>query len=276
MVCRELHFSKHAMAVWEADKASLQGTPMELADLTGSRIWDSALLLATFLDVYYPAESDGIEGKTVGEIGAGCGVAGLLCAKSGARHTVFLDRCDRALAQVARSAEENGIPSEKVSLKQFDWQNPEDPKGWGLPCVACGFDLLLLSDVIYADSQDKVGGWGTLVEALMRLSHEHTEVYMAIVMRDETVERFFEAASIDWELTKMDLDFDLFENWPIHRQDSAVSCRLTPLGCVYYARDDGQLQLYRLRRRPDTKRRNGWNVHADVSGREDFLVVAHP
>lgn len=262
MVCRDLHFSTHAMAVFEADAVSLLGTPMELADLTGSRIWDAALLLATFMDVYYPVERAGVRGKTVGEIGAGCGVAGLLCALSGARHTVFLDRCNRALAQITRSASANSISEEQVSVKQFDWQIPEGPKGWH-PCVELGFDILLLSDVIYADSQDQVGGWGSLVEALMRLSHEETEVYIGVVMRDDSVERFFEAASIDWELTKMELDFDLIDNWPMTRHDSGVSCRLTPLGCVYYAHDEGPLRLYRLTRRPHTKLCSGYTGQAD-------------
>ena len=160
-----LSFGEHSFVV-----STIGELPLELLceleaardEISGQRAWPGSLLLACH--VRDAAGDDGVAGRRVLELGAGCGVAGMLAARRGAADVVVTDgdaRCARLLRQnVARNApfacgvrvaelrwgddaalaallrERGGAPGERDGA-------PGERDG--------AFDLILAGDVLYKD-----------------------------------------------------------------------------------------------------------------------------
>eukprot|EP00665_Eupelagonemidae_sp_cell47_P006887 gene6887-7134_t len=75
--------------------------------LTGTTGWDSALVLAKFLEVAYPAAGGGMRGCRVVELGSGTGLVGLACACLGGAVTLTDADSPAALALLRRNAAAN-------------------------------------------------------------------------------------------------------------------------------------------------------------------------
>jgi predicted nicotinamide N-methyase len=96
-------------------------------------LWRSGVALAR--------ELDGLElaGLRVVELGCGLGVPSLAAARAGAS-VLATDASPEALAVVARSARENGVPIETAAV---DWGEPEEL------VRRAPFDLVIAADVLY-------------------------------------------------------------------------------------------------------------------------------
>lgn len=116
------------------------GDPMT----TGGTVWDSALLLASHL--CYGAQLRGLRAL---ELGAGTGLLGLVARRLGAE--VALTDLPPMLPLLERNARLNFPGDAAVSVRPFPWQEASADAVWLQE--AGGFDLVLLSDVLYHEEQ---------------------------------------------------------------------------------------------------------------------------
>lgn len=113
---------------------SLEQAPFS-AEGFASTVWDSAVVLAKYL------ESIDLNGKTVVELGAGCGLPGIAAVCLGAR-TVHLTDLAANLPLLRRNAERNVAPYARRRLVVA-------PLVWGEEYAAEDVDYVLAADVLY-------------------------------------------------------------------------------------------------------------------------------
>ena len=122
----KLHLADRALPLWEATEATLAAT--NLPPPYWAFAWPGGQALARLL-LDRPAL---VRGKQIVDFGAGCGIAGIAAAKSGARGVTAVDIDEFACAAIRLNAALNGTA---VALAH------------ALPEAA--FDLLLLGDMCY-------------------------------------------------------------------------------------------------------------------------------
>lgn len=106
----------------------------------GLLLWESAVVLADVLTDFPTGPSTargGLAGKTVLELGAGAGLAGLAAAALGAR-VVQTDHSPEALALCRRNAEANGLTG--IRQRLGDWRDWRE---------ATRFDVVIGADILY-------------------------------------------------------------------------------------------------------------------------------
>ena len=97
-----------------------------------------------------------IRGSRVIELGAGCGLVGLVCLKAlGAACAYLTDYEESVMRLLRRNASENGVPQDFVQT--LDWTLPVNAEALGF------FDVAVASDVIY---------WRELVEPYFRCASD--------------------------------------------------------------------------------------------------------
>ena len=90
---------------------------------TGLRVYDGSTVLAEFLN--RPLSRALLRDLTVLELGCGCGLAGIVAARS-ARRVVFSDSQPACLSMVARSVKDNlglEVNAAKVATQLFSWDD---------------------------------------------------------------------------------------------------------------------------------------------------------
>lgn len=172
MGIREIQVPAHncSLIVHELDDVydSATGRP-----LTGSWLWDSALVLSQWLSTHLD-----FQGKTVIELGAGAGLPGLTAALLGASR-VFLTDVRQLLPGLEKNVEANGF-KERVEVKELVWGSDESLSEI---TVSNKFDVVLMSDVFF-DPEDMTG----LGRTLKGICADGTEVWAASESRPWTSE----------------------------------------------------------------------------------------
>lgn len=104
-----------------------------------AKVWPASFLLGRLLRHFEP------EGKTLLEIGAGCGVTGLVAARYGFRHITISDIVPEALQFAQANVWRNGLEA-GISVARVDVAAP------GLnDRFAGGVDLIAASEMLYLD-----------------------------------------------------------------------------------------------------------------------------
>jgi nicotinamide N-methyltransferase len=114
--------------------------------------WNAALVLASYIDTH----KDICSGRQVLELGAGGGLPGLICTLNGATATVLSDYPDAALISNLWHNVSSNIPSDlvqHVDVQGYIWGTPLSPLVEALPEGKRGFDLIIMSDLIFNHSQ---------------------------------------------------------------------------------------------------------------------------
>ncbi|KAH3759360.1 hypothetical protein Pelo_8838 [Pelomyxa schiedti] len=110
--------------------------------IVGLVVWEGAKVLASAL-------GDGtilVGGKRVLELGAGCGLPGILCSLMNARRVVLTDFDSDVLEVLNKNVAMNSVripESCEVNVCKLDWSLPVPSE------MAAAFDILLGTDVIY-------------------------------------------------------------------------------------------------------------------------------
>ncbi|KAF8059837.1 hypothetical protein FPV67DRAFT_1564496 [Lyophyllum atratum] len=121
--------------------------------LWGNYLWNAARAFASYLDEYQELYHD----RFVLELGAGGALPSIAAAKNGARKVVITDYPDDNLVQnIALNVERNiSIPDrDRVSIQGYIWGRAVEPLLDALPKpISQGFDLIILSDLIFNHSQ---------------------------------------------------------------------------------------------------------------------------
>ncbi|KAG6852539.1 hypothetical protein C0991_011055 [Blastosporella zonata] len=122
--------------------------------LWGNYLWNAARAFASYLDEYQEIYLD----KCILELGAGGALPSIVAAKTGARKVVITDYPDDDLVDnMAHNVEANILASDRdrVSIQGYIWGRPVDPllAAISRPGSQLGFDLIILSDLIFNHSQ---------------------------------------------------------------------------------------------------------------------------
>ncbi|KAL0949941.1 hypothetical protein HGRIS_009966 [Hohenbuehelia grisea] len=152
---------------WPWPQESLEISLVGTHPLWGHYLWNAARAIATFLD----ANPSLYRGRNVLELGAGGGLPSIVCALNGAQHVVVTDYPDASLidnlrSNVVRNCFNTPSPpgsrrSQYVEVLGYIWGRSVQPlleafadtkPGLTGP-VLPGFDLIILSDLIFNHSQ---------------------------------------------------------------------------------------------------------------------------
>lgn len=142
----------------------------------GGRIWNSSVILASFLKNKNIDNYLKLENKTILEIGAGAGICGLVCATNEKiKKVIISDRDPGCLKLISKNLELNfrKVISEKIEITSLDWSNLEELKKF-----KDSFDVLIGSDLIYSLSMID-----SLLIALDFLCGKETDVVLALADR---------------------------------------------------------------------------------------------
>lgn len=150
----------------EAQNLSVENFPF------WAMVWDGALVLADFL-VKQPPQPD----RTILELGAGLGFAGLAAAARGHRVTIT-DNITDALAFARLSAWQNHLTN--VQVEYLDWQNP---------LVTGQFSWLVGSDILYEPTS-----FAPLLQIFGNYLQPGGKIYLTQGIRGTGPQAFFELA----------------------------------------------------------------------------------
>jgi len=136
----------------------------------GYQVWDAARVLCCYLE-----QHEGVcKGRKVLELGAGCGLIGILAARLGAE--VTLTDTATVLPILRLNAELNASPSDApggLHVQELEWGmdvRESFPRGQ--------FDVIVGSDLTYSDNLHCL-----LLVTLLQLVSEDTEVVLAVPRR---------------------------------------------------------------------------------------------
>ena len=125
-------------------------------DRTGLQLWAASLVLSHWLLEL----RDQLTGRAVCELGAGCGLCGLVAAKlCGATQTLLTDLAPRTLENLQHNLALNGLREPRARAALLDWR---DASSWPAP-----HEVLIGADLVYAD--EAVAPLLRVVQALVTL-----------------------------------------------------------------------------------------------------------
>ncbi|CAI5458150.1 unnamed protein product [Closterium sp. Yama58-4] len=143
-------------------------------DLTGQIVWPGAAILADYLTAH-PQE---VAGKAVVEVGAGAGLAGLVCAHVGSTAVMLTDHNSEVLQVVQRNVDHhNHLFQQRSSASctpslecaQLEWADQQHLDAL-LAAHPSGFDVIIGADICY--QQCHVPPLFTCIKALLS-AREH-------------------------------------------------------------------------------------------------------
>ncbi|KAF0911637.1 hypothetical protein E2562_011644 [Oryza meyeriana var. granulata] len=189
-----VHHAAHSLALDACGRRlSLLQSPSSMATpgVTGAVVWDSAFVLAKFLEHAVDSGRLDLRGARALELGAGCGLAGCVAALLGA-DVLLTDLPDR-LKLLRKNVDLNvgGDARGSAQVAELVWGDEPDPE-----LVDPPLQFVLGSDVIY--SEEAVDD---LLVTLKQLAGPHTTIILAGELRNDVVlECFLEAAMADFQV----------------------------------------------------------------------------
>eukprot|EP00271_Cylindrocystis_brebissonii_P000848 TRINITY_DN11030_c0_g3_i1.p1 TRINITY_DN11030_c0_g3~~TRINITY_DN11030_c0_g3_i1.p1 ORF type:complete len:299 (+),score=21.91 TRINITY_DN11030_c0_g3_i1:467-1363(+) len=145
-----------------------------------STVWDSSIVLAKYLERW----PHFVEGKRSLELGAGCGLVGIVAACLGTRSSVLTDQAGN-LPLLEKNVRQNqphySGGAANVSVKELSWGS-SSAEAFSPP-----LDVLLATDVVYHHE-----AVAPLVETLRALVGPNTTVFLAHGRNRTAEEAFFE------------------------------------------------------------------------------------
>ncbi|CAI5524572.1 unnamed protein product [Closterium sp. Naga37s-1] len=138
-------------------------------DLTGQIVWPGAAILADYLTAH-PQE---VAGKAVVEVGAGAGLAGLVCAHVGSSAVTLTDHNSEVLQVVQRNVHHHNLLfqqrasascSPTLECAQLEWADQQHLDAL-LAAHPTGFDVIIGADICY--QQCHVPPLFTCIKALL-------------------------------------------------------------------------------------------------------------
>ncbi|XP_027183049.1 protein-lysine methyltransferase METTL21D-like [Coffea eugenioides] len=144
--------------------------------LTGSWIWDAAVVLSNWISARAHQLDYDLSDKTVLELGAGTGLPGLTAARLGASRVVLTD-IKPLIPLLEKNVEVNGL-GDRVLACQLAWGSDELPSQLN---EVGHVDLVLLSDVFFDAAE-----MGGLAKTLKKVCGKETTVWGATEVRPWT------------------------------------------------------------------------------------------
>jgi len=163
---------------------------------TGSAVWEGDVVLTKYMDKELPR--DYWKGKTVLELGAGIGFAGMVAALLGAKDVVLTDGDDRVLDLARRNVDANLKPEEversHLIYERLRWEWAADPS-WRYDTLGGRpIDVILAADLSYY--KDNIPPLITMMRALCG---PNTEILLTHTVRPtdgDSMQQFYKAFEV--------------------------------------------------------------------------------
>jgi predicted nicotinamide N-methyase len=144
---------------------------------TGGIVWETAFLLALFLEPQWPQPRP----RHVLEVGAGCGLLGMVLAAAGS--DVVLSEHPIALANLQRNvAACSAVAPERARVARLDWTEQGDVRALAAAQLARGcppcFDTIVGTDVVFSEHLVV-----PLLDTIHTLADAHTTVWLCLQER---------------------------------------------------------------------------------------------
>ena len=176
---------------------------------THRKLWDGAYLLAKYLETEYPARSSlwcrkrGGKGVKVAELGAGCGLVGMVASLLGAERVRLTD-CADGLSHTRKCLEANvdvisanngdlSVNAKigfKITCNPLDWLDNESK--WAESFEKNAFGVIVGSDIVYSGDERILTG---LLKAIDFLAAENALVLLSYKPRGLGEHAFFSLAN---------------------------------------------------------------------------------
>ena len=166
-----------------AEPLQFEQRPQSLAsgdehDGTFRKVWPAALSFGSYLC----AHDHLVRGKTVVELGAGSGVAGILCAALGAAQVLLTD-LPSALPLIEANLEANRwCTATSCAACASRWGDEADVQALSERAGVATFDVIVASELIYKQSPET---FRALVETMRALGGAHTHILVVYEFRGE-------------------------------------------------------------------------------------------
>lgn len=147
------------------------------ADGTFRKVWPAALSFGAHL----AAHPELVRGKRVVELGAGSGVAGIMCAAFGAKH-VWLTDLPGALPLIETNCARNEHCASLCTIAPCRWGDEADIAALRLSSGGAAFDVVIASELVYKQAPET---FDALIETMQALSHERSTVLVVYEFRGE-------------------------------------------------------------------------------------------
>ena len=169
---------------------------------TGGIVWETAYLLACYLNEKYPTNQKNHNsttnskkknplGKTL-EVGSGCGMLGLILAAGGLCKKVIMTETQDVMSNLIANVEYNTspdkfCPSKKISARQLRWDAyKKDIQQCQLDTSTNSnddldphtFDTIIGTDVIFSTTLVK-----PLLKTLRKMCHTESKIYLCVQVR---------------------------------------------------------------------------------------------
>lgn len=175
-----------------------------------STVWDSSIVLARMLEALPPGS---FAGKRCVELGAGCGLVGLVLCAAGADVVLTDLPCNLRLLRANARANTKHLKG-RARVAALSWGEPLGAELRGR------WDVVVATDVFYAR-----GAMGKLLESLETLAGPETRVMLAAGRNRHADEEFFEQARGGWAVEAVPRS----EMHPTFSCDDVAVWRLTKL-----------------------------------------------
>ena len=147
-----------------------------------SAVWSAACTLAGAMQHPAAFAAGHWHGRTILELGSGCGACGIMAARLGARQ-VFLTDLQPLLPLLERNARSNGVEGQVV-VRPLEWGDSKDLQGFPPIDVIIGSDITTF-----------IQSLGVLESTITLLATERTEVIIAHQHRGSDASFFFDEFS---------------------------------------------------------------------------------
>lgn len=176
--------------------------------LTGSWVWNSAVVLAEWMATRCKLFDFDFKDKTVIELGAGAGLPGLMAALLGASRVVLTD-VESLLPGLLQNVDANGL-GDRVEVRELVWGSDESVS----QANELGeFDLILMSDVFFDQEE-----MPPLAQILKIIAGENSIIWAASELRPWTIECLGEFANQGFKIDETPVQLDR----PCEEDDYAI------------------------------------------------------
>ncbi|XP_022155530.1 protein N-lysine methyltransferase METTL21A-like [Momordica charantia] len=176
--------------------------------LTGSWVWNSAVVLAEWMATRCKLLDFDFKDKTVIELGAGAGLPGLMAALLGASRVVLTD-IESLLPGLLQNVDANGL-GDRVEVRELVWGSD---KSVSQANELGEFDLILMSDVFFDQEE-----MPPLAQILKIIAGENSIIWAASELRPWTIECLGEFTNQGFKIDETPVQLDR----PCEEDDYAI------------------------------------------------------